>query len=739
MQKFDIDNQHFKVTRVVWYNKDSEWGVLATDPLFKLDNVHPELINKYGNVSVTGNFSGVYEGAELVLSGDIVDGRYGKSIQIRSYSIIHDSKSKEGIINFLAKSLIKGISVQNAKKIYEQFKEDSIEIILEQPERVKQVKGIGDKTAKKIIDSVVQYRVMRPLIEYCTSLGLHFSIIKKLDEELGNEALPVIQEDPYKVLDLTSTITFKQMDEVFLKKGGSPTAPVRLKTGLLYVLKNLVTLEGSTGCKSSSLKNKFYSMLGLEGENNEYESIVHKLYLEGKVELTEGAITGYETGYVYYVPFVKLEKSISEKIKILNTYGMPSDKIDEQVVDEEIHDFPFTLNDKQVEAVHECLKHNVSVLTGAAGSGKSSITKALSRIYRRCGFTVYHLSPTAKACRRLEECIGTSDAQTIHKFLGMTKDGECKGRGSYADDTVLIIDEASMLDIILFNYLLVGTTLTSRILLIGDNHQLPSVQAGNVLGDLIASKQVHVSELTDVMRQKENSNIIKYCTMINDGEVFDPIEAPDFHYEEFGEGSELKDFFYKKYVEEVKENSLNEVQVITPYKKGELGMDSLNSFIQEKYNKEGKATIEPYRMGDKVRHTVNNYNKDVYNGETGTIIRYDEDDEEILVDFGNKVIYYDKTDVAELVLSYASTVHSSQGSEYKVVFVILDDTSVNDFLLIRRLLYTAVSRGKKKVYILTKPYLVDKCITNNSYRPRITKLKEYMQRENELLDNKCNV
>ena len=629
MQKFDIDNQHFKVTRVVWYNKESEWGVLATDPLFKLDNVHPELINKYGNVSVTGNFSGVYEGAELVLSGDIVDGRYGKSIQIRSYSIIHDSKSKEGIVNFLAKSLIKGISVQNAKKIYEQFKEDSIEIILEQPERVKQVKGIGDKTAKKIIDSVVQYRVMRPLIEYCTSLGLHFSIIKKLDEELGNEALPVIQEDPYKVLDLTSTITFKQMDEVFLKKGGSPTAPVRLKTGLLYVLKNLVTLEGSTGCKSSSLKNKFYSMLGLEGENNEYESIVHKLYLEGKVELTEGAITGYETGYVYYVPFVKLEKSISEKIKILNTYGMLSDKIDEQVVDEEIHDFPFTLNDKQVEAVHECLKHNVSVLTGAAGcvagdtiisvllasepkvkdedwdyykydceenkrqycfktytikefynrknkkrypcayilsflehepeddiiyfqrvkdvvysgrkpvwelilacgeriiatsdheilttegwvelkdltaedrvyvsdydldddtvedfwhgdklacginrvvevkdlhkevdtydiccpydhnfiangivvhnSGKSSITKALSRIYRRCGFTVYHLSPTAKACRRLEECIGTSDAQTIHKFLGMTKDGECKGRGSYADDTVLIIDDA---------------------------------------------------------------------------------------------------------------------------------------------------------------------------------------------------------------------------------------------------------------------------------------------------------
>ena len=739
MEKFDIDTQHFKVTKIVWYNKDSEWGVLATEPLFNIKISHADLVNKYGNVSITGNFSGVYEGAELIVSGDIVDGKYGKAIQLRSYSIIHDSKSKEGVVNFLAKSLIKGISVQNAKKIYEQFKEDSIQIVLDQPEKVEQVKGIGKKIAQRIIESVGQYKKMKPLIEYCTSLGLPFSTIKKLDEELGDEALGTIAENPYKVLELTNAITFKQMDEVFLKKGGSPTATVRLQTGLLYVLKNLVTLEGSTGCKSASLKNKFYSMLNLVGENDEYESTVHKLYLEGKLELTEGAITGYETGYVYYKPFVIIEEQIADKIKALNTYGMLGDKIREDVVDEEIHDFPFTLNEKQVEAVHECLKHNVSVLTGAAGSGKSSITKALSRIYRRCGFTVHHLSPTAKAARRLEECIGTTDAKTVHKFLGMKKDSEFKGKSSYGDDTVLIIDEASMLDIILFNYLLIGANLTTRILLIGDNHQLPSVQAGNVLGDLIASGNVHVSELTDVMRQKENSNIIKYCTMINDGEVFDPVEAPDFHYEEFGEGEELKSFFYKKYLEEVKENGLNEVQVITPYKKGELGMDNLNTFIQNKYNFEGKETIEPYRMGDKVRHTINNYDKDVFNGETGTIIRYDDDYEEIMVDYGNKVITYDKTDSIELTLSYVSTVHASQGSEYKIVFVILDDTSVNDFLLIRRLLYTAVSRGKKKVYILTKPYLVDKCIQNDSYRPRITKLKEYMQRENKLLDNKCNV
>ena len=726
---FDVEKRHFKVDRIVFYNKESQWGVLATSPTEDLPSKQQCLYNKYGNVSVTGNFAGVYEGAEIEVSGDIVDGKYGKAVQIRSLIVIQDSKSKEGVINFLAKSLIKGISTQNAKKIYEIYKDKAIDVVLTSPEKLISIEGIGKKTVDKVTESVGQYLRMRPLIDYCSNLGLSYSLINKLDEELGAEALPTIMSDPYKVLEITNNISFKQIDEIFLKSGGSPTATVRLETGLLWVLKNLAMLEGSTGCKSSSLKSKFYTTLNLEGDNSEYESTAFNLSMAGKLELDEGAITGMETGYVYYKPYVDIEKNIADKVHALNKYGLLGDRIKEEVIDEEIHDFPFELNEQQKKAVHECLQHNVSVLTGFPGSGKSTITKALSRIYRRSGFNVFHLSATAKACRRLEECVGTSDAMTIHKFLGMKKDTDYSPKKAYAEDSVLIIDEASMIDIILFNYLLLGTNLTSRVLLIGDNDQLPSVQAGNVLGDLIDSGNVHVSQLTDIMRQKEDSKIIDYCCKINTGEVFDPCEYPDFHYEEFGEGQELRDFFFKKYVEEVEEYGLNEVQVITPYKKGELGMDNLNKFIQENYNAEGKITIEPYKMGDKVRHTQNNYKKDVYNGETGTIISYDSELEELMVDYGCKTIWYNKEDIAEVTLSYVSTVHASQGSEYKVVFVILDDTSVNDFLHIRRLLYTAVSRGKKKVYILSKPYLVDKCIQNNSYRPRITKLKEFLKEE----------
>jgi exodeoxyribonuclease V alpha subunit len=368
----------------------------------------------------------------------------------------------------------------------------------------------------------------------------------------------------------------------------------------------------------------------------------------------------------------------------------------------------------------------VAVLTGSAGVGKSSITKALYRIYLRCGFNVVLLSPTAKAARRLEECTG-GEAKTIHKFLKMTKDGDSHLYEDYIKDTVLIIDEASMMDIILFNNLLKGATMSTRILLVGDNNQLPSVQAGNVLGDTIDSENVHISLLTDIMRQQENSSIIKYCSMINNGEVFEPCENPDFLYEEFGTADELKEKFLPLYKEEVKAVGLNEVQVIAPYKKGELGMNNLNAILQQEMNAKGREALEGFKVGDKVRHTQNNYKKEVFNGETGVILNYDSGEDEMIVDYGDRIVPYNRLDVAELTLSYASTVHASQGSEYKVVFVILDDTSVNSFLHIRRLLYTAVSRGKQKVYILTKPYLVDKCIENNSYRPRITKLKDFLQ------------
>ena len=989
---YDIEDKKFKVERVVFYNSQSLWGVLGLTPVDSLGELETELLNVYGSISACGSFPKPYEDTEVIISGDVVvNPQYGKQIAIKHLSIVADTSSKEGIINYLSKGEIEGIGVQLAERIYETFGDDTIDIVTNQTDRLREVYGIGKKTVKKVKESLAFLKAHEYTIKYLTKIGVSYRTVMKLIEEFGEDTVGIISNNPYEILEVSKELSFKQVDEIYLKAGGDPKGSLRLKTGFLYLLKQQAMMEGSTGCFRNTLSKKFYSLMDISGSEDFFGDTMEELEKDKKIVLDGGL-------YVYYKEYLDIERAIAEKIKSLKKCYMPNKKLKEEVIEEEIGNFPYTLNDQQVKAVRECLDSNISIISGPAGcltgdtiikynrartgrkgklknmytsfhkapvkgsngwdrsiptkvrsyissenrvklndvedivysgkkdvycltladgktlkatadhqimtkdgfvqlknlkkgslvmvenftwrekngvgrkpfktqevsvgkfhpyakkiyhkdtgctyyslkvhraiyeanmngvsleefregckrpnnfkfidpsvyhvhhidhdhwnndinnltimprkehykehakgaynhfeqgvpefspvvsvdyvgvedtydiccykvhnfvangmivhnSGKSSITKALYRIYTRCGFNVVLLSATAKACRRLEECTGGS-AQTIHKFLKMTKDGDSHLFEDYIKDTVLIIDEASMMDIILFNNLLKGATMSTRILLVGDNNQLPSVQAGNVLGDTIDSENVHVSLLTDIMRQQEDSSIIKYCSMINEGKVFEPVENKDFLYEEFGTADELKEKFLPLYKKEVKEVGLNEVQVIAPYKKGELGMNNLNLILQKEMNSKGKEALEGFKIGDKVRHTQNNYKKDVYNGETGVILSYDLEEDEMLVDYGDRVVPYSRLDVSELTLSYCSTVHSSQGSEYKVVFVILDDTSVNSFLHIRRLLYTAVSRGKSRVYILTKPYLVDRCIENNSYRPRITKLRDFLQ------------
>ena len=614
----EIKNKKFKVERIIWYSQQTRWGVLATKPLDSLDGYEVDLMNDFSNVCMSGNFEGVFLGAEITVSGDIVTNpKYGKQIQIHKIKVKQDTKSREGVVNFLAKSFIKGISVANANKIYDKFQDQSIKIVLNYPEQLLNIFGIGGKTVDKVKESVAQYKSKESLIDYCTKIGLTYSIIIKLDEALGDKALSVIQTDPYKVLELTDTIPFSAIDEVYINSGGSPYSKRRTAVGLLWSLKKAAVMEGSTGCYSISLKKKFLHLLSFEEKDeNVYWETLTRLKYSGDIVISEvkGKLNSYEV--VFYKKYLDMEERIAGALHILEHEGIPSTKkISKGVIESEIKDFPFTLNKQQVRAIHGCLEHNVSVITGAAGSGKSSITKAIYNIYQRSEYNVELLSPTAKACRRLEECTGGS-AQTLHKFVGMTRDGRIFDEETcYEPNTVLIIDEASMMDIILFDLILKKISLDTKVILVGDNNQLPSVQAGNVLGDVIASGDVYVATLTDVVRQQENSNIIKFCKYINDGKVFDPCELDDFHYEEFGTAEELRDVLFPAYEREVSKYGLNEVQVIAPYKQGELGMNNLNLMLQTKYQEkvQGPIAIEPYRLGDKVRHTQNNYKKDVYN------------------------------------------------------------------------------------------------------------------------------
>lgn len=711
----DIKNKKFRVEKLVYYNSQKLWGVLGLTPIDDLGELKEELLNKYGSISASGHFEKPSEGTEISITGNVIkDPKFGKQIEIKTLKILCDTSSKEGVINYLARSSIEGIGVQLAEKIYNTFKDKTIDIVVNHTEELQRIHGIGKKTVEKVKRSADFLKENQGTIEFLTEIGINYYIIRKLIEEFGKDTRAVIEADPYKILEVSKELSFKQVDELYIKSGGDPKSKKRLETAFLYLLKQQATMEGSTGCIRSTLSKKFYSLLDIAGSEDFFGDTMEALEEEKKIVLGSGI-------YVYYKEYLDIERSIAEKIKTLQKCYMPNNALKEEIIEEEIKNFPFELNEKQIKAVRDCLKTNVAILTAPAGGGKTTITKALYNIYIRCGFNVQLLSPTAKAAIRLAECTG-GFAQTIHKFL--LKGNEEK---EYQKNTVLIIDEASMMDIMLFNSLLEKATLSTRILLVGDNNQLPSVQAGNVLGDTIDSGAVHVSLLTDIMRQKEDSHIIKYCSMINEGEVFEPCEENDFLYEEFGTAHELKDKFLPIYKKEVEEYGLAEVHVITPYKKGELGMNNLNILLQQEMNGKTPEAMEGFRIGDKVRHTQNNYEKDVFNGETGIVYSFNSEEDVLRVEYADKFVDYNRLDINELTLSYVSTVHASQGSEYKVVFVILDDTSVNSFLHIRRLLYTAVSRGKSKVYILTKPYLVDRCIENDTYRPRITKLKEFLE------------
>lgn len=706
----NYNNIKSKVERIVYYNQQSKWGILSVKNTLKGDSIFTEPY-----LTLSGNFEGVYTDCEVQFSGDLkVHPRYGSQIELSSIKIVTDKNSKESIINFLSKSTIKGICTLNALKIYNKYRDKSIETVLNNPEVLSEIRGIGTKTVSKIKDSIITYKKMEELINYCTDLGIPYSTIYKLDKELGEDALKIIKKNIYSALDKTDNLSFKQIDEIALKSGIAVDDKNRAEYCFMYTLKSKVSFGGSTGCTSPELRDCFLKEMGIS-DNSMYSAMLNVLIGKNKVIL--------ENNKIYYKEFYDTENYIAEIILGIATREKKKGIISKKALEEEMKDFPFELNEGQIIAIKRCLLNDISILTGGGGTGKSTITKVLSNTYSRSGFNVVLLSPTGKATRRIEECTGRK-AFTVHKFLGVKHTLADAELPDVPENTVILIDESSMLDIMLFAKLLECIKGDTKIVLIGDINQLPSVQAGNVLGDLIASGKINVCMLTDIMRQKENSNIIKYSSYVNSGECIDECNVHDFVYKEFDDEDDIVRELVNNYSEEIKEHGLNNVQVITVYKKGTLGTNNLNKYLSDIVNRNEADETFGFKLADKVMQLTNNYEKDVFNGEVGTVTLIEDDT--MYVDFGKCEIEYPIEEINDVTLAYVNTVHKSQGSEYPIVFVILDD--ISSFLLIRKVLYTAISRGKNKVYMYSKPSCVMRCINNDYYTERITKLKQFLQR-----------
>lgn len=707
-----------KVVRILYYSSATKWGVLSVE-----NTLENDIFFKDDTIILTGNFEGVYVGCEITYSGKFTTHvKYGGQIAIDHLKVDVDTISKESVINFLTKSHIKGISTQNARKIWDRFGNQAIDVVLNSPHELKDIYGIGEGTYEKVLQSVENYKRMEKLLKFCTDLGIPYNVIYKLDSVLGEDAVDIIKENIYQILDYSETLSFTQIDSIAMRMGIEPSDIRRARACMLFCIRNQIVMNSSTGCANAELKNDFTKKLG-EINIQVYNSVLNQL-IEEKILVAEGS-------NIYYKPYYDKEKFISFAISNLIKLPLDMSNFNYDTVIKAIHSFPFDLNDQQIKAIEGIVKTRVAVLTGGPGSGKSTITKALVDIFNDNNIPFELLSPTGKATRRMEECTG-HPAQTIHKFLRVHTSLDEADPPAVAPNTVFIIDESSMVDISMLNKLLeISLTTPIRLVLVGDKDQLPSVQAGNVLADFIESGKVDTFVLTDIMRQAKDSHIIEYCSEINKGNIIKTCEHDDFVYLEYYDENDIYNDLLDLYKKEIDEHGLMEVQVICPYKKGTLGTINLNKGLSDYCNDNYVEEDFGFKINDKVMQVANDYDKGVFNGEVG--ITMGTTFEELIVEFqsGTTTNYY-SDDLTNLILAYASTCHKSQGAEYKVVFVILDDSNGN-FLLNRKLLYTAVSRGKKKVYILSKNNVLKTCVNNVYEKARITKLKSFL---NESIDTK---
>lgn len=722
--------ENVKVKKIIYQNKQTNWGVFAV--------IKPNTDGKIMSVEdiiVTGNFEGIYEGCMLSFTAEEAEHpKYGKQLQLQQYKVIEDSSSKESIVNFLTKSTISGIHKALALKIYNEFKEKSIHVVLHETDKLLKIKGIGKKTFEVIKKSVSSYFEMEELLKYCAEIGLNkFALTMQLYKEFKQDAVKMLKENPYQLLMRSESLSFNQIDEIAMKAGIPNDDDNRLKYGLLYVLNRESILQGSTGCADTQLKQIFLKTLGLSNA---------QLYRYTVTKLSDEFLIYRDDDNVYLRSFYEAERNIARALNIMGNNTTCSTVWNEEIIDKEMHNFDFTLNDEQVKAIYSCLNHQFSVITSLAGCGKSTISKAIIRIMKQHDINVVLLSPTAKAAKRLEECTGFK-VSTIHKFLKIRDNSlESSEDVVVSRNTMILIDEASMVDVRLFEKVLNTVQLDTRIILVGDTHQLPSVQAGNLLEDIINSEKFNICYLRDITRQADDSNIIKYSNRVNDGEPM-PInlKTHDLICSSVSTNNREKalEALAFSYTKNVKKSGLLNVQVICAYKQGLLGVNNVNKVLKSVTN-ETKSTDEdlfPYVIGDKVRHTINNYELNVFNGETGVVVGIkkatDEDNLEdkdiLIVDYGDRYVNYDKLTVNELTLSYAATVHSSQGSEYDIVYVILDN-EISNILLVRKIVYTAITRAKKKCYILSVNGCVNTAIVNNHYKERLTKLRDF------IIDNK---
>lgn len=696
-----------------------------------------------GKATIVGYIPIINIGETLRAEGEwVYHPSYGEQLEVNRVSIVVPS-TVNGIEKYLSSGLIPFIGPKTAKKIVEKFGLDTLDIIQYNPERLKEIEGIGDKKLKRIVEAFREQGEVREIMIFLQQYGITPNYGMKIYKEYGKDTIKAISENPYKLSEDIIGIGFKTADKIAQNMGISRESPYRIEGGIRYTL-NAYASNGHVYVPREELIKSAGRLLDVD------EALIEDSLREMALKGTIQTLNYNEEIRIYYTPFHVAENNVSKKLVELSRVQMDNIDIDiDRAIEKIEREDNIRFANKQKEAIREAIKNGIIVITGGPGTGKTTIIKAIIKIFQEEGLKVSLAAPTGRAAKRMTETTGL-EAKTIHRLLeySYVEEGMAFGidEDNPLDTDLLIIDEASMIDILLMNHLLKAIVPGTRLILVGDVDQLPSVGPGNVLKDIINSNAIKVVKLDEIFRQEEDSLIVVNAHKINKGEYPVLNKGKDFFFIRAREPGEIVNIIVELCRDRLPKyyglDPINDIQVLTPMKKGEVGINSLNKHLQQvlnpkaKHKGEKQVGEEIYRVGDKVMQIKNNYSieweivregmvvekgEGIFNGDFGKIVDIDEEDRIMKVVFDEeKEVEYSFNQLDELKLSYATTVHKSQGSEFPVV--VMPIYWGPPMLLTRNLLYTAITRAKELVVLVGDENYLKRMVDNNRITKRYSSL-----------------
>ena len=727
-----MDTLNGSVERITFYNPENGYTVVKITPdgAFQRDAAARD-----GTITVVGAMPELNTGETVEFSGEWVqDPRYGLQFRAETVTPIVPT-SKQGLINYLSSGIVRGIGPRTAERIVKHFGEDTLRVLNEEPERLGEI--IKASLARQLAESWQENQSVRQVMIFLQGFGVTSKMARRIYEQFGTLTVQVVQGDPYVLADEVFGIGFVKADQIALNMGMSADSPQRMKAGLSYALSQLAQ-DGHVYAPRDVLLNKTAELLRIE-HSDTLETVLNQQILAGDLIADESVTTAEPA--IYLPVFYHAEKNASARLRTISNTPSSLTEMGKtldwpKLLAELARHSDIRLTEQQQGAVRAAFAHKVSVLTGGPGTGKTTtlrmVIEALATL--DCSFAL--CSPTGRAARRLAEATNC-EASTIHRLLRFSP-----GEGFQYDEDepleidMLVIDESSMVDLLLFHQVLRALKPQTHLLLVGDVDQLPSVGAGNVLRDVIDSGVAHVTRLDAIFRQSEDSHIVLNAHRINNGDM--PLtdnQSSDFYFfaedDPTGCASLIVNIVQQRLPDKFDFDPIRDVQVIAPMYRGPAGVNNLNDALQRALNGDRRTAEKQlggrvFRVGDKVMQTRNNYDKDVFNGDIGRIHAIDFEGGGFEVVMDDRFLYYEWHETEDLMHAYCISTHRSQGSEYPVV--VMPRLTQHYMMLQRNLLYTAITRARQMVVLVGTRRAVYMAVQNNKVAERYTGLVTRLQK-----------